>query len=68
MLLELRMGNLDLDSTSYVYSMQISPIELEFDHDKAALGNTYFLALYQFSSVYLRTVCFKCGGVDSNAR
>ena len=53
MLLELRMGNLDLDSTSYVYSMQISPIELEFDHDKAALGNTYFLALYQFSSVYL---------------
>jgi len=39
MLLELRMGNLDLESTGYVYSMQISPIELEFDHDKAALGN-----------------------------
>ena len=39
MLLELRMGNLDLESTRYVYSMQISPIELEFDHDKAALGN-----------------------------
>jgi len=38
MLLELRIGNLDLESTSYVYSMQVSPIELEFDHNQAALG------------------------------
>lgn len=38
MLLELRVGNVDLESTNYVYSMQISPIELEFDHNQATLG------------------------------
>ena len=41
MLLELRMGNLDMQSTNYVYSMQISPIELEFDHNQAALGELW---------------------------
>ena len=38
MLLELRVGNLDLELTNYVYSMQISPIELEFDHNQATMG------------------------------
>ena len=46
MLLELRVGNLDLKSTNYVYSMQISPIELEFDHNQAALGNSYLKLIY----------------------
>lgn len=38
MLLELRMGNMDLELKNYVYTMQISPIQLEFDHNQAALG------------------------------
>ena len=39
MLLELRMGNMDLELKNYVYTMQISPIQLEFDHNQAALGD-----------------------------
>ena len=48
MLLELRVGNLDLESTNYVYSMQISPIELEFDHEQATLGEFSNLTNLQF--------------------
>ena len=48
MLLELRVGNVDLESTNYVYSMQISPIELEFDHNQATLGEFCNLTNFKF--------------------
>ena len=45
MLLELRLGNVDLELTNYVYTMQISPIQLEFDHHQAAIGELCSLIL-----------------------